>query len=171
MSQDKKNINDDDMRPSKSERKRDAQALTDLGKQLVDMSPNQLAGLPISSELLEALALARKIRNKHVGFNRQIQYIGKIIRSDDPQPIIDAIELRQQAHLHEQRNFHALEQWRDRLIRQGDDAIQDLVDKWPEVDRQHLRQLIRTAQKQAAENKPPAAQRELFKYLREVSGY
>jgi|SRR5690554_4344297 len=170
MSQDNNYI-DDDMRPSKSERKREVHALTDLGKQLVDMSPSQLAELPITTELLEAIKIARKIRNKHTGFNRQIQYIGKLIRSNDPQPIIDAIELRQQAHLHEQKNFHALEQWRDRLIAEGDDAMQDLIAKWPELDRQHIRQLIRSVQKQESENKPPAAKRELFKYLREISGY
>src|SRR5690554_3772873 len=119
MSQDK-NYLDDDMRPSKSERKREVHALTDLGKQLVDMTPNQLADLPVSEELIDAIKTARKIRNKHAGFNRQIQYIGKLIRSTDPQPIIDAIEARQQAHLHEQKHFHSLEQWRDRLVAEGD---------------------------------------------------
>lgn len=170
MSQDKNHL-DDDMRPSKSERKREVHALTDLGKQLVDMTPNQLADLPVSEELIDAIKTARKIRNKHAGFNRQIQYIGKLIRSTDPQPIIDAIEARQQAHLHEQKHFHALEQWRDRLVAEGDEALHGLIDKWPDIDRQHVRQLVRTAQKQATENKPPAASRELFKYLREVSGY
>ncbi|WP_157980717.1 ribosome biogenesis factor YjgA [Aliidiomarina taiwanensis] len=168
MSEDK-TLMDDDLRPSKSERKREVLALTDLGRQLVDMSPHELAGLPISSSLMEAIKLAQRVRNKHAAFKRQIQYIGKLIRSSDAQAILDAMDARQQAYLVEQKHFHALEQWRDRLISEGDAALHDVLEQWPHIDRQHLRQLIRTAQKQAETNKPPTAARELFKYLREVS--
>ena len=162
-------IEDDELYTSKSDRKREVLAITDLGRKLVDLTPNQLAELPLSDELLEAVTLAKKIRNKHVGFKRQIQYIGKVLRNDDPQPILDAIAEKENAHLHEQKHFHALEQWRDRILEQGDEAIQAFIDEYPHADRQHMRQLVRTAAKQKEQNKPPAAYRELFKYLREVS--
>lgn len=159
----------DDTRPNKSERKREVQALTDLGRQLIDLPASQLAELPVTPELVEAIKLAQKIKSKPTGFNRQVQYIGKLIRNSDSQALLDAMELRQQAHLHAQQHFHQLEQWRDRLLAEGDDALHELMQQWPQIDRQHLRHLIRTAQKQQAENKPPAAQRELFKYLRSIS--
>ncbi|WP_113907041.1 ribosome biogenesis factor YjgA [Aliidiomarina celeris] len=168
MSQDEF-FEDDDSRLNKSARKREVHAITDLGAKLVDMPPSQVAELPIDGHILEAITLARKIRNKHVGFKRQIQYIGKLLRNSDPEPIFEALAERERAHLHEQQQFHALEKWRDRLMEEGDDCIQAVVDEWPHADRQHLRQLIRTARKQRELNKPPAAFRELFKYLRELA--
>ncbi|CUS47438.1 MAG: ribosome-associated protein [Idiomarinaceae bacterium HL-53] len=163
------NEHDEDDFVSKSERKRDVLAITDLGRQLVDLPPGQLNELPLSDEVLAAVQLAKKIRNKHVGFKRQIQFIGKLLRHDDPQPIFDALAAKEQEHLHQQAHFHALEQWRDRILAEGDSAIQAFIDEHPGADRQHIRQLVRLAQKQKAENKPPAAFRELFKYLREIS--
>lgn len=160
---------DDDQYTSKSERKRDILAITNLGRQLVSFTPNQLEELPLSDELLEAVKLAKKIRNKHVGYKRQIQYIGKLLRNDDPQPIFDALAAKEQAHIHEQAQFHALEQWRDRMLEEGDDAIQEFISEYPDADRQHIRQLVRTALKQQEQNKPPAAYRELFKYLKDIS--
>ena len=162
---------DDSSRLNKSARKREVHAITDLGAKLVDMSPSQIEDLPLNDQVREAITLARKIRNKHIGFKRQIQYIGKLLRQDDPEPIFEALAERERAHLHEQQQFHALEKWRDRLMAEGDDCIQAVVDEWPHADRQHLRQLICTAHKQREQNKPPAAYRELFKYLRELAGH
>ncbi|MCC5855839.1 MAG: DUF615 domain-containing protein [Idiomarina sp.] len=166
-------LNDDfdDSLPSKSQVKREVLALTDLGARLVAMSPNQMSGLPIDDDVMEAILLARKIRNKHVGYRRQIQYIGKLLRNTDIQPLLDALAEREQAHLQDQANFHALEQWRDRLIAEGDDAVQEVLERYPDADRQKLRQLIRQARKQAEQNKPPAAAREIFRHLREASGH
>ena len=64
--------------------------------------------------------------------------------------------------------FHALERWRDRLIAGGDAALEDFIGQYPDADRQHLRGLIRHAQHEAAHNKPPAAARKVFKYIREL---
>ena len=96
-----------------------------------------------------------------------MQYIGKCMRSADSQKIIAALE----SFDHQSEGFRQeqlrLEQWRDRLIAEGDRAISELMLESPEIDRQHLRQLVRQAHKEAAENKPPAASRKIFAYLRD----
>ena len=64
--------------------------------------------------------------------------------------------------------FHALERWRDRLIAEGDSALEGFVELYPDADVQHLRGLVRHAQHEVARNKPPAAARKVFKYIREL---
>ena len=65
------------------------------------------------------------------------------------------------------QQFHRLEQWRDQLIADGDQALDELLNESPKLDRQHLRQLIRQAHKETSQNKSPAASRKIFKYLQE----
>lgn len=151
---------------SKSQLKRESHALTDLGKELVDLPQNKLDKIPLDDQLREAVTLARRISERG-GKKRQIQYIGKLLRKGDPEPIIAAVEQLKSEHLQENAKLHRIEQWRDRLLEEGDSALADLLDQQPAADRQHLRQLLRNAQKERAQNKPPKSARELFKYLRD----
>jgi ribosome-associated protein len=64
--------------------------------------------------------------------------------------------------------FHQLEQLRDELLATGVDGIEAVTQRWPQADRQQLRQLILQHQRDSARNKPPAASRKLFRYLREL---
>jgi len=64
------------------------------------------------------------------------------------------------------KKFHRLEEWRDRLLTEGDTALEDLIEKMPNTDRQHLRQLMRQSAKETKLNKPPKSAREIFKYLK-----
>ena len=68
--------------PSKSQRKRDATALQDLGEQLVKLTPAQLSHVPLPDELLAAVRLAQGITQRG-GHKRQLQYIGKLMRQLD----------------------------------------------------------------------------------------
>jgi len=68
--------------PSKSQRKRDATALQDLGEQLVKLTPTQLSRVPLPDELRAAVRLARSITQRG-GHKRQLQYIGKLMRQLD----------------------------------------------------------------------------------------
>ena len=151
---------------SKSELKRDSHALTDLGKKLVELPQNKLDKIPLEDNLLEAVNLARRIKERG-GKKRQIQYIGKLLRKTDADPIIAAMEQLKTEHLQENAKLHRLEQWRDRLLEEGDKALGELLAQNPDADRQHLRQLLRNAQKEKKQNKPPKSARELFKYLRD----
>ncbi len=152
--------------PSKSQRKRDAHELQDLAEALLALPLAQLAKIPVPERLLDALDDTRQMR-KHEALRRQKQYLGKVMRSVDAEPIRHALEkLNQQARA-ETGRFHAVEQWRDRLLSGGDDAVNALLQDY-HGDRQHLRRLIRDAARETQHNKPPKSARALFKYLREI---
>ncbi len=153
---------------SKSQLKRESHALQALGEELVRLPPAKLAKIPMPKELAEAVELARRIKARG-GLKRQLQYIGKIMRSIDAEPIEKALDDLKNAAGKEAAKFHRLEQWRDRLIDEGDTALEQLLEEFPHADRQHLRQLMRNAQREAAKQKPPKSAREIFRYLRDLA--
>ncbi|WP_201343804.1 ribosome biogenesis factor YjgA [Thiohalobacter sp. COW1] len=158
---------EDDEGPSKSQLKREAHALLELGRTLVELPEGRLAALPLDDKLRDAVQLARRIHARS-GRKRQIQYIGKLLRNGDPQPVIDALAAIQQEDRRAARAFHQLEDWRERFIHEGDEAVGDWLVQYPGTDRQHLRQLIRQAQKDYRENRTKGP-RALFRFLREVA--
>lgn len=153
---------------SKSQLKRESHALQAMGEELVALPAAKLAKIPMPEELAEAVALARKIKARG-GLKRQLQYIGKIMRNIDAEPIAQALDELKSAASRETVKFHRLEQWRDRLVAEGDAALGQLIEEYPHADRQHLRQLIRNAQAEAAKNKPHKSAREIFRYLRDLA--
>lgn len=157
-----------DEKPSKSERKREMQALQEIGEKIVKLSDGEFATIPLEGELLDAIVLARRLKSGE-GLRRQLQFIGKLLRHADTSAIDAALQdLENGRALHNQR-FHALEKLRDTLLAEGVSAMEKVLELYPHADRQHLRQLITTAVKEREQNKPPAAARKLFKYLRELA--
>ncbi len=152
--------------PSKSERKRQVEALQKLGTELVDLTDTQLNSIPMDDELRDAVLLARKIKNKHEGYRRQLQFIGKLMRQRDVAPIEQAMERLNSFHQQTVNKFHAVEQQRDLLLSGSEEALTDFFNRYPDADIQRVRQWLRQASKQAEENKPPTAARQLFVYLR-----
>jgi len=152
---------------SKSEIKRDAEELKRLGAELVDLGKNALEKIPLDEELLAAVELAQRIKKE--GRRRQLQLIGKMLRSRDVDPIRQALDKLKNRHNQQVALFHKLEMLRDRLIEQGDDAMTDVIALYPQADRQQLRSMIRNAQKEKAGNKPPKSARQIFQYLRELA--
>ncbi|KAA5782660.1 ribosome-associated protein [Yersinia pestis] len=164
------NKNDDDdeiIWVSKSEIKRDAEALKDLGTELVDLGKNALERIPLDEDLLAAIELAQKIKKE--GRRRQLQLIGKMLRARDVEPIQTALDKLKNRHNQQISLFHKLETLRDRLIAEGDEAIPTVLELYPDADRQQLRSLVRNAQKEQAANKPPKSFRQIFSYLRELA--
>ncbi|GAB5382495.1 MAG: ribosome biogenesis factor YjgA [Aliiglaciecola sp.] len=155
---------------SKTQLKQESQAIQKLGESLVDLGASALAKIPLDDELSEAIQLARKINRKKDGFRRQLQLIGKMMRHRDCAPIQTALDQLQMSHLLQTQKFHHIEQARDRVLDLGDDGINSLVAEHPDLDRQKLRQLVRQANKQKEQNKPPKAAREIFQYLKDVIG-
>jgi ribosome-associated protein len=154
---------------SKSEMKRDMLALQALGEAIVKLSPGQFATIPIDDETLaDAILTARRIKHRE-GLRRQMQYIGKLMRKTDTEAIVIAYQKLQEGRKDEALKFHRLEQWRDTLIENGPGTVEEVMTKHPQADRQHLRQLIVQANKEKANNKPPAASRKLFRYLKGLS--
>jgi len=153
--------------PSKSRRKRDMLELQKLGEELLTFPDADLRGMGLPEPLFEALQTARQIK-AHGGRRRQLQYIGKLMRNLDTEPIREAIASRQQQQSTHTRAFHRLEGLREALIDDADAALAGVVEDYPAADRQHLRRLARQARTERENNQPPHAARALFRYLRDL---
>lgn len=158
--------NDGASLPSKSQLKREARAMTKLGEQLVSLDDKQLRHLQLAEPVLDAVLTARKIK-QHGARKRQLLFLGKLLRQTDTSEISARLEALHGLAQQEARAFHQLEQWRDKLLA-DDDALTQLLNEYPAVDSQHIRQLIRSARREQQLNKPPSAARSLFRYLRSM---
>ena len=154
--------------PSKSQLKRDSQALQDMGSQLVDMPEGKLQKFDLPENLRDAIYEARRLKSREAK-RRHLQYIGKLMRTVDTDLIIHTLEKMDHQSQTYRQHFAQLEDWRDRLINQGAPVIEDFIQHYPQADRQQLRNLQRQANREKESNKPPAAARKLFAYLREIS--
>ncbi len=130
---------------SKSEIKRDAEDLKQLGEKLVNLTKANLTKVPLDDSLKDAIELAQRLQKE--ARRRQLQYIGKLLRSIDAEPIREALEKIENKHNQQQAMLHKLEILRDELVAKGDVALTDLLNERPSADRQQLRNLIRAAQK------------------------
>jgi ribosome-associated protein len=152
---------------SKTQVKRELHALVDLGERLTTLKPDTLNKLPLTDALRKALADAPK-HTAHIARKRHIQFIGKLMRDQDIDDILVLLDQLDASTRQYNERFHNLERWRDRLIGGTDAVLETFFSEYPDTDRQHLRGLIRQAQHEAAQNKPPAATRKIFKYIREL---
>ena len=153
--------------PSKSQRKREAQALQQLGAKLAKLSPNQLETIPLPADLKEAVAGAQ-LMTQRGAHKRQLLYIGKRLRQIDPTPIQQALATLEHESAADKARHRQLEHLCAALIDGDQDRLQTVVQAHPEADRQHIRQLVRNAAREQQQNKPPASRRALFRYLRQL---
>ncbi|MFC4308324.1 ribosome biogenesis factor YjgA [Steroidobacter flavus] len=159
----------DDSRPSKSLRKRQSDDLQQLGEALIELSDSELDALPLPDQLRDAVVLARRI-TAHGGLYRQKQYIGKLMRKIDAEPIREALAAKRDRERVEAIRFHRIEQWRDRLLREGSEGVAALTAEFPHVDGKAVGKLIERARKeqQQTSQKVTPAGRELFRVLRDA---
>jgi ribosome-associated protein len=155
-----------DAAPSKTQRKKDMHALQEIGEQLVELDPKKLAEFDLPEILLDAIRMARPM-NKHGARRRQMQYIGKLMRTIDVLPVQQKLDSWHQVSLHQTARLHQLERWRERLL-SDEHALTEFAQKYPQADLQHLRLLIRNAQKEKAADKPPKSFRLLFQALQAI---
>ena len=156
-----------DSRPSKSARKRDLEALQRLAGQMTTLSDAELRRLGVDERLRSAIDLVRPMRPSGAR-NRQLRHCTKFMDSTALADVQDYLADRQSRHLAVNQEWHAIERWRDRLVNEGDEALQSLLEDYAALDRQHLRQLCRDARREKAMGKPAGAGRKLFRYLRET---
>ena len=159
----------DEERPSKSERKRRSDDLQALGEALIELSDSELDVLPLPEQLRDAVLLARRI-TAHGGLYRQKQYIGKLMRKLDAEPIRAALDAKRDRERVEAIRFHRIEQWRDRLLREGGEGVVALAAEFPHVDSKAIGKLTERARKeqQQSSQKVTPAGRELFRVLRDA---
>ena len=153
--------------PSKSQKKREMSALQVLGQTLVEMPAERLAKIDMPDALRIALADARRF-TKHEAKRRQLQYIGKLMRTIDPAPFQAAVDALNGSSAVENARFQRIERLRVKLLENEAAAIVEIAAAHPYADLQHLRQLRRNAQKEQEQGRPPRAFREIFKILRDL---
>lgn len=155
---------------SRSQQRREALEVLSLGEKLVALTPAQLARLPVPESLLPHIAETKRITS-HIAHKRQLAFLAKQMRREDEatlEAIREAMDVNSDGARREVAALHRVEDWRERLLAEGDSALSELLDDHPEADRQRLRQLVRNAKEERLKNKPPHAYRELFRELREL---
>lgn len=154
--------------PSRSQQRREALEVLELGEQLATLTDAQLQRLPIPESLLPHILDTRRI-TAHIARKRQLAFLAKQMRREDEATLAairDALHAQGEGARREAAAMHRVEAWRERLLAEGDQALAALLDAHPDADRQRLRQLVRNAQQERLKNKPPHAYRELFRELR-----
>jgi len=152
---------------SRSTIKRDMAALQKMGETLVDMPQSQLNKIPLPDVLIQAITLTRNLKSREAK-RRQLQFIGKLMRTVEIEPIQLAIKNAKSITTQATGHFHQAEDWRERLINEGDDAIEAFLSLHAEADRQKLRQLTRQAQHNRNSGKNTGAEKTLFRYLIDI---
>jgi ribosome-associated protein len=151
--------------PSKSSRKREAARVRDLAKILIEKRAADDPRFPLDDQVRSELRAAAAIRS-NVARKRQLQYVAKLLRRADTAPIFAAIEAVEDQARQGVARQHRVEAWRDLLIDAGDPALTRLVEARDDVDVPALRNLMRNAERERRQGRPPAAQRALFRLLR-----
>lgn len=157
----------DDERKSKTQMKNEVKALQKIGEQLVALSPDQLKTIHLPEELLTAVKNAHQI-SQHEAKRRQMQYIGKVMRKIDPEPIQKSLFNIQQGNYQKALSFKKIEKWRDELKEGNIEIIEEIINSCPNVQRQRLKQLARNARNPKETAKASKASRALFRYLKEI---
>jgi ribosome-associated protein len=151
---------------SKSQLKRESHAIQDLGKRLAALPTEQLARIPLDPPVLEALALARRIQNKRSALKRHYQFIGKLLRARDTDAIHAALAEIDNESQRAIQKHHRAERWRDRIIDEGNGAIDAFVAEARHADRQKLRQLWRNYQQAKTDDKRHQHSRLIYREIR-----
>lgn len=144
-------------------------ALQKLGEELIAEPRDRVKRVPMPEDVRDAILECQLIKD-HEGRRRQTQYVGKKMRSLEPDEIAviqKMLDSWKGASKSETAALHAIERKRDKLLT-DDKALTQLLESNPELDAQHLRTLIRNARKEQAENKPPKAYREIFQILKQL---
>ena len=153
-------------RRSKTKAKEEVEALQELGKRLVGVGNDRLKKLDIPESLRDAVLEAKRITS-HGALRRQMQYIGKLMRDVDIDPIQEMLDELDGISNKANARFHTLEKLRDRLLL-DESVITTLKNDYPELDVGALRTLRRNALKEQAEQKPPKAYRAIFQLLKSL---
>src|SRR5271154_203729 len=139
---------------SKSARKRAAASLQELGVKLSALPDQEIKALDLPENLFIALRDLRRLPS-HGAQVRQRQYIGKLMRTIDPEPVLAKLAERKQRHDVEIRHFQQIERWRDRLLSEPGAALDELLAEYPQADRATLTKLLEKAEKERLEQRSP----------------
>jgi ribosome-associated protein len=156
----------EDAPPSKTRRKQQMHALQDLGEALVALDADKLASLDLPEKLADAIRSARTI-TRHEAKRRQLQYIGKLMRDVDAEPLRAALTRWTQGSVEERAHFALLERWRDRVLREPE-GVQAFVAAYPNAHGEEITRLVAEAREERIRGGPPHKSRALFRLLKRM---
>ena len=151
--------------PSKSQVKRELNALQELAERLVSLPRNELERLNLNEATWAAIDETPRIKDLRAR-RRHFKRIAKLLAKADMEAVSALMHEKDELARQSAARHHRLERWRERLIEEGDGALSEFLAQYPESDRQRLRALIRAAQRGREKGRPDAARR-LFRALRE----
>jgi ribosome-associated protein len=152
--------------PSKTQRKREMHELQALGAELVELNDEQLSSMHLPERLMDAVLDARRT-SKHEARRRQLQFIGKIMRTVDAGPIREQLAAWKAVSRAHTARLHLIERWRARLL-EDEHAVAELLREHPQADAPRLRTLVRNAKREHAAGQPPKSFRALFQVLNAI---
>lgn len=155
--------------PSKSQLKRDAHAQQELGRRLTTLPEKELSKLPIPESVYRAVTEFRRLPNSHGAKRRQLQFIGKLMRDCDHDTIVEALE--EVLHANNTNTESKEVVWLDKILQQGDVAIEALVQEQPPANRQQLRQQLRQLHRNISRAKEPSRSQQIDKLKRYLQGF
>jgi len=151
---------------SKTQRKKIMDSLQDLGRELVDLPKEKLKKMALQDNLLAAIMEYKRITARGAK-KRQEQYIGRLMRDIDPEPIRTVLSALKGESAEHTGWLHQVEHWRERLL-EDDTVLPTFLTSFPAADTQQLRTLIRNARKERLEARPPKFFRQLFQTIKEI---
>jgi ribosome-associated protein len=165
-------LDEADYGPSRTQQRRDALAVLVLAQQLVDLQPSRLAKIPLPDDVRHEIDVTRRTPS-HGAKKRQLAFLAKVMRrygEEDFAAVRAELGENREKQRQETAAMHRLESMRDRLIAEDENALSELITEHPQVDRQHLRSLVRQARvEKDTPNKPPKAYREIFQLLKDLA--
>ncbi len=155
---------EESLRPSRTELTRAAGAVNRLGLKLTRLSIRDLERLELPDRLREEVELSQTLKPKSRG--RQNRLIGQLLRAEDHEAIAERLEALENDHRVGVHHERMTDRWVDRLVEEGDPAIDALIVEFPGADRQRLRSLVRNTRKKPGESAAKRARRELLRAVR-----
>lgn len=150
---------------SKTELKKDSKKIQAFGKKISELSLDEINSFNFTDSIFNAIKEYKLIKS-NAAKKRQVQYLGKLLREIDLTSAYLQMEQLKNGSQLEIRNNHMVEAWRDKLI-QDKEALTELINHFPDIDIQKIRQLVQNAIKEKNEKKSPKYYRLIFKYLKE----
>ncbi|CAA6803349.1 MAG: FIG138315: Putative alpha helix protein [uncultured Thiotrichaceae bacterium] len=153
------------IRKNKTALKRDLIELREMAKEIMTLNEEQIRNLPMDERLQNECVYGKRMRKE--ALRRQLIFLERLMnKEEDTDAIRQALDDLKRPKQAEVALFHQLEVWRDKLLNNDAALLEELLEKYPVLERQSLRQFLRNAEKEKAQNKPPKSSRALFKYLR-----
>lgn len=154
------------IRPNKTQLKREIRELNQLGQELLKLPSNALDKIPLSDSMKSAVNEGKRLSKG--ALQRQLRRIASLMRNEDVAAIRFELDRHKQPSKEQTETLHQLEKWRDRLVAGDEPLLTSLIDQFPTIDRQYLRQLMRNAQREVKRANPPKSSRLIFQYLSQV---